>query len=159
MLDFHLREALELQQNHCQAGFRGGSSTVDQLHTVNILIQKATEYQIPCHLAFVNFTKAFDLLNQNFMLQALINHGVNYDFVKLIQEIYLGIKAKIITDVVGNSFEINKGVGQGDPVSPLLFNCALDEIFKNLNWENKGIKINREFLNNLRFTDDVTMWL
>ncbi len=44
---------------------------------------------------------------------------------------------------------------QGDPLSPLLFNCALNEIFKNLNWLNKDVKINGEILNNLRFADDV----
>ncbi len=110
MLDFHMREALELQQISCQTGFKKGFSTVDHLHTVNILIQKATEHRIPCHLAFIDFTKAFDLLNQNFMLQTLINHGLNFDFVELIQEMYTGLKAKIITDVKGNSLNINRGV-------------------------------------------------
>ncbi len=38
-------------------------------------------------------------------------------------------------------------------MSPLLFNCALDEIFSNLNWETKGMKINGHLLNSLRFVD------
>ncbi len=42
-------------------------------------------------------------------------------------------------------------------MSPLLFNCALDKIFRNLNWETKGIKINRALLNNLKFADDVVL--
>ncbi len=43
------------------------------------------------------------------------------------------------------------------PFSPLLFNCALDKILKNHKWENKGIKINGKFFNNLRFADDVVV--
>ncbi len=125
VLDFRMREAVELQQTFCQAGFRRGFSTVDHLHTINILIQKATEYQISCHLAFIDFTKAFDLLKQNFMLQARINHGLNFDYVELIQEMYTWLKAKVITDVERNSFNIESGIRQGNPVSPLLFNCAL----------------------------------
>ncbi len=88
MLDFRMREAVELQQTPCQAGFKMGISMVDHLHTVNILTQKATEYQIPCQLVFIDFTKAFDLLNRNFMLQSLIKHGLNFYFVELIQEMY-----------------------------------------------------------------------
>ena len=31
----------------------------------------------------------------------------------------------------------------------------LETIFRRLNWENKGVKIDREFLSNLRFADDI----
>ena len=157
MIEFRLRGLLSHNQSPCQAGFRKGFSTTNHLHVINQLIQKTTEYNINLHLAFIDFTKAFDLLNQNFMFQALINQGVNQDLVKIIQEMYKGLKAQIILDTEGPQFEIRRGVRQGDPLSPLLFNCALDEIFKNLSWEEMGLEINGEKINNLRFADDVVL--
>ncbi len=46
---------------------------------------------------------------------------------------------------------------QGDPLSPLLFNCVLEEIFRTIKCEGKGININGENLWNLHFADDVTL--
>ena len=50
---------------------------------------------------------------------------------------------------------IKRGVRQGDTISPKLFTATLDSIFRRLNWENKGMKIDGEFLSNLRFADDI----
>ena len=33
--------------------------------------------------------------------------------------------------------------------------ATLESIFRRLNWENKGVKIDGEFLSNLRFADDI----
>ncbi len=157
LLDFCLRGAIELQQSPCQTGFRRGFSTVNHSQTINVLIQKASENRITVHMAFIEFTKAFDLLNQNYMLKVLQNHGISTTIVKIIQEMCTDLKAKIITDIEGQNFNMRRGVRQGDPLSPLLFNCALNEIVKNLNWKNKGININGEFLSNLSFADDVVI--
>ena len=91
------------------------------------------------------------------MIQSLLNQGINQDLVKVKQELYRNLKAQIVLDIEGPHFEIRRGVRQGDPLSPLLFNCALEEIFKNLEWENLGIKINGERLSNLRFANDVVL--
>ena len=48
-----------------------------------------------------------------------------------------------------------RGVRQGDTISPKLFTATLESIFRRLNWENKGVKIDGKFLSNLRFTDDI----
>ena len=45
---------------------------------------------------------------------------------------------------------IKRGVRQGDTVSPKLFTATLESIFRMLNWGNKGVKIDGEFLSNLR---------
>ncbi len=37
----------------------------------------------------------------------------------------------------------------------MLFTATLESIFRRLNWENKGVKIDGEFLSNLRFADDI----
>ena len=50
---------------------------------------------------------------------------------------------------------IKRGVRQGDTISPKLFTATLESIFRRLNWEHKGVKIDGEFLSNLRFSDDI----
>ena len=50
---------------------------------------------------------------------------------------------------------IKIGVRQGDTISPKLFTATLESIFRRLNWEHKGVKIDGEFLSNLRFADDI----
>ncbi len=52
-------------------------------------------------------------------------------------------------------FEIRRGVRQGDTLSPNMFNSGLEQLFKRLNWQDKGININGEKLSNLRFADDI----
>ncbi len=60
-------------------------------------------------------------------------------------------------DKQGPVFEIRRGVKQGDPLFPILFNCLLEDVFQKLNRESKGIKINGTWFNNLRFADDVVL--
>ena len=53
------------------------------------------------------------------------------------------------------NIRIKRGVRQGDTISPKLFTATLESIFRRLNWENKGVKIDGEFLSNLRFSGDI----
>ncbi|KAK8757884.1 hypothetical protein V5799_004487 [Amblyomma americanum] len=39
----------------------------------------------------------------------------------------------------------------------MLFTACLQEVFRGLNWEELGIRINGEYLNNLRFADDIAL--
>ena len=50
---------------------------------------------------------------------------------------------------------IKRGVRQGDTMSPKLFTATLESISRRLNWENKGVKIDGEFVSHLRFADDI----
>ncbi len=76
------------------------------------------------------------------MLKALFSHGIHPFMVKIIKRMYTNLKAQLVTDIKGEKFNIKGGGRQGDPSSLLLFNCALNEIFKNLNWESEGVKSN-----------------
>ena len=55
----------------------------------------------------------------------------------------------------GRRFRVHRGVKQGDPLSPNLFNSILEEIFRILNWE-REILIDGKRLNNLGFADDLS---
>ena len=56
-------------------------------------------------------------------------------------------------------FQIGKGVRQGCILSPCLFNLYTEYIMQNagLDEAQAGIKIARN-INNLRYTDDTTLW-
>ncbi len=60
-------------------------------------------------MSFINFTKAFDLLRHNYILKALQNHRMSTAIVKIIQEMYTVLKAKIIMDIEGQNFSIERG--------------------------------------------------
>ena len=57
-------------------------------------------------------------------------------------------------------FQIGKEVRQGCILSPCLFNLYAEYIMRNagLNEAQAGIEIARRNINNLRYTDDITLW-
>lgn len=157
LIELRIRRILTEQQPREQAGFRKYYSTIDHIHTLNQLIEKTNEHQLHIHLAFIDYTKAFDSIKHNYLIEALRNQGVPETYTNIIKDMYRNVKSRIITDKIGNYFNIERGVKQGDPLSPLLFNCALEEIIKQTKWNEKGILINGERLNNLRFADDLVI--
>ena len=58
-----------------QPGFKSGYSTTDHIHVVNQLKEKCREYYIPFCIAFVDYEKAFDLVQTQAVLILLKNRG------------------------------------------------------------------------------------
>ena len=54
-----------------QAGFRPGSSCVDHINTLRLIIEQSAEYQSDLHLVFVDFEKAFDSVDREVLWMAL----------------------------------------------------------------------------------------
>ncbi len=127
------------------------------------MLEKTNEYQMEIHLLFVDLQKAFDAVNHIYLWDALLNQGVRLKMIKILQEFYKDNKAYINMDKEGPMFEVQKGVKQGDPLSPNLFNCILEEIFKETKLGDTdtgadiGININGKRLTNLRFAEDIVL--
>ena len=157
ILTNRLSKVLDENQPREQAGFRSGYSTIDHLQTMNQLIEKTTEYNKPLCLAFVDYEKAFDSVEQRAILNSLRRQGANEHIVKVLQSFYTKGTAVIRLHKNTEKIKIEKGVRQGDTISPKLFTACLEEIFREVNWEGKGLKINGEYLNHLRFADDIIL--
>lgn len=152
------KEALNDKQPREQAGFREGFSTTDHLQTINQLIEKHNEYKKPLYLCFIDFTKAFDTVEHSSIWTALSNQNIHPTLIKTFRNIYKNNTAKVKTDKLGREFHLKRGVRQGDPMSPPLFSAVLEDIFERLKWRNRyGIQVWGEYLNNLRFADDVVL--
>lgn len=142
-----------------QAGFRKGFGTINHLQTIRAAIEKTTEYNIPLHLAFIDYHKAFDSIETWAFLNALDDARIDTRYTTIIKDIYqeATFHIKIDNDLQTDKIKLGKGVRQGDTISPKLFTLALENVFKRLNWEGKGLKIDGTFLNHLRFADDIVL--
>ena len=99
--------------------------------------------------------KAFDSIEIVVVLKALKDQNVPATYIQLLQNIYDGASATIKLHEMSQPIFIKRGVRQGDTISPKLFTAALENIFRGLDWERKGININGSYLNHLGFTDDI----
>lgn len=152
-----IAKKLDEQQPREQGGFRTGYSTIDHIHVIKQLIEKCQEYNHPLYMAFVDYNKAFDSLEHENIWEALKNQGVEKKYIRIIKNVYSNCTARIKLESEGESFAIQRGVRQGDPLSPKLFTAVLEEVFRKMTWDNKGININGTFLNHLRFADDIIL--
>ena len=72
ILTIRLEKIFDENQPREQAGFRSGYSTIDHLHTMNQLIEKTSEHNMPLCLAFVDYEKAFDSVERTAISNALL---------------------------------------------------------------------------------------
>lgn len=149
---------LDEQQPIEQAGFRKNFSVLDHIHTVRQIIAKYEEYQLVYYLAFVDYSKAFDSLIHSNIWEALKHQGIEQKYIRLIRNVYKNSSACIQLEKKGDSFKIEKGVRQGDPLSPKLFCAVLEMIFRRFEWESMGLNIDGRKITHLRFADDIVLF-
>ena len=157
ILTNRIAKQLDDNQPREQAGFRSGYSTTDHLHAMHQLIEKTSEYNMPLCLAFVDYRKAFDSVEIPAVLEAIKSQGVEQAYVNMLNHIYQHASAFIRLHKDSDIFKLGKGVRQGDCISPKLFTACLENVFRKLNWEEKGIKIDGEMFTHLRFADDIVL--
>lgn len=153
-----LEARLDFYQPREQAGFRSGYGTNDHLLVIKNLIEKSAEYNKPLALIFVDYEKAFDTINQQKMLIALTECRIDYRYTNLIKHIYQSATASVrLSEQETNKFSIQRGVRQGDTISPKLFTTLLEHTCKRAGLSEHGININGEKLSHLRFADDIVL--
>ena len=77
----------------------------------------------------------------------------------MLEHIYSHGVSRIQLHAEGQPFHLERGVRQGDSISPKLFISWLQSIFCKLNWQEKkyGLCIGEEHLTNLRFADNIVL--
>ena len=143
-----------------QAGFRKGRGTRDKIANIHWIIEKAREFQKNIYFCFIDYAKAFDYVDYNKLWKILKEMGIPDHLTFVLRNLYAGQEATSRTGHGATDwFQIGEGVHQGCILSPCLFNLYAEYIMRNPGLEEAqpGMKIDKRYINNLRYADDTTL--
>ena len=145
-----------------QSGFQSNKFIGSNLNLLfNIL--SYTDYEnIPGMLVLVDFYKAFDSIDWDFIEQVLdfLNFGV--DMKHWVKIFYTDITSCVMVNGhYSEYFSIGRGVRQGDPLSPYLFLLCAEILAQTIRECDriKGIQIDRSEALLSQFADDTALYL
>ena len=96
-----LQARLQQYVNHelpdVQAGFRKGRGTRDQIVNVCWIKEKAWEFQNNIYFCFIDYTKAFDCVNQDKLWKIPREMGIPNHLICLLRNLYAGQEATVRT--------------------------------------------------------------
>jgi hypothetical protein len=111
--------------------------------------------------------KAFDRVHHSSLFDVLVANEVDMATVCTLRRMYFDLKGQVSIwrGAESRFFDVQRGVRQGDPLSPLLFNLVLDDAFSEVSpiWKRRGYGTNvgqhilGQRLTHVAFADDQTL--
>jgi hypothetical protein len=110
-----------------QTAFMPGRNILEGVFVLHETIHEPHRNRMDGVLLKIDFEKAYDKVNWDFLQQVLRMKGFDPKWCQWIQNFVSRVSVGIrVNDDIGHYFKTQKGVRQGDPLSPILFNIVAD---------------------------------
>ena len=153
-----MKSLIELELSDCQAGDNINRGTTDMLFVLQNIIEKVKNTDLDIFITFIDYSKAFDRVDQLQLFVEWIEFGFPKNIVKLISSLYDDQKATIRWD--NNKcdfFRIGKGVRRGCILSPHLLSIYTEQVMRQADIDGMGMSIGSRDIADLRYADDTSL--
>ena len=147
-----------------QAGFRSKRGCRDNILTLRTIYDWVLAERKELYVSFIDYSAAFDSVSHKFLDRALERAKASAKTRALFRAIYSSANARTAVSgvdgqtVFSKSFNIRRGVVQGDITSPIYFILALELILElHDRHPNKGINLGDTRIHTLGYADDAAL--
>ena len=152
----YLLENNEISQS--QIGFKKKARTSDHVFVMNVLLQKYTARKKKLYMCFVDFKKAYDSVWREALFVKVMEMGIQGKIFRLIECMYKDIYSCVkISDVLSDDIKCERGVRQGDVLSPNLFNIFVNDLPQWLGVTEYTPVLGNDYVNCLMYADDLAI--
>ena len=145
----------------CDLKMTEGRFIGENIRLISEILHFTAQQNLEGIALFIDFEKAFDSLEWDFLLKTLDTFQFGHDFKSWVKILYTNITSCTINNgYASNWFELHRGVRQGCPLSGLLFVFAIEilSIAIRASRDIKGIqRANRE-IKLSQYADDTTVF-
>jgi hypothetical protein len=153
-------EKYQILQNS-QEGFRQERCTSRQLQTLITALEDSRLIQQDIYLLYIDFKNAFGSIDHARLLAIMADLGYPQDAINLVGNIYSNSFIIFFGSDFGKTklVHIQRGIIQGDTLSPYLFIISLEPLLKWLERGNLGYKLktSQYILNSAAYADDLAI--
>ncbi len=168
---YRLKVLAERVYPEAQCGFRSQRSTIDMIFSLRQLQEKCREQRQPLYIAFIELTKAFDLVSRKGLFTLLHRIGCPPKLLKMVTSFHDKMKGTVQYDgLYSEAFLIQSGVKQGCVLAPTLFCIFFSLLLRgvfirtrsdgnlfNLARLRANTKVRRVLIREMMFADDAAL--
>ena len=157
----HLEKVLPYIIRANQNAFVKGRLIFDALRAIDDVVNYSKRNCLSGILIAIDFEKAFDTLEFNFLIRILHKFNFGPSFIHWIRILYKDVSSAVMNNgFTTGHFPLERGVRQGDPLSLYLF-IAIEILAIKIREDNniQGFKIRQEIFKLSSFADDMTCFL
>lgn len=140
-----------------QRAFIRADGCADNTSMLDMVLRYHKSKYKSCYLASLDISKAFDSVSHKAIYQTLEAFGLPKEMIDYIRNYYADSGTRLTGQ--GWTSEVicpRRGVKQGDPMSPIIFNMVMDRLLTSLP-NDIGCRIDSIKLNALAFADDLIL--
>ena len=145
-----------------QCAYVKGRTIFDAVRTVEDILDYTERFKINGRLIDIDFKKAFDSVSRKFLFRTLSAARFGPSFIHWIHTFYNNISSCVSNNGFATAhFDIQRGVRQGDPLSPYLFIVVLETLASTIRSDEdiRGIMVDGQEIKLGLFADDLTGFL
>ncbi|MEG7522405.1 MAG: reverse transcriptase family protein, partial [Chromatiales bacterium] len=141
-----------------QKAFCKTDGIADNTHILRTILADRKMRCQKTNIAFLDVSKAFDSVSHQSILLAAASAGIPPPLVAYIESLYRDTKTRLrVNEELSPEISVNRGVKQGDPLSPILFNAVIDLALRHADTR-IGVPVGEEILSCLAFADDLVLF-